>query len=345
MKLLSLKNNPMNIAVIGSGSWGTALAVLLSRNGHIVRLWGHNKEHVQTICKERENSKYLPQIKFNNNIKPLFDIKETVEGSHIVVMAVPSHALREVFKKVRIYLGESAHIISATKGIENKSLLTMTQVISSVLLENCLSESKFEVGVLSGPSFAKEVANCQPTAVTIGFRNLSDAIQMQGVFANEYFRVYASKDVIGLEISASFKNVIAIASGVCEGLGYGYNTRAALITRGLAEMRRLGVQMHVDDATFSGLSGLGDLVLTCTGDLSRNRMVGLKLGRGQRLSDIMNEMSMVAEGIKTTEAVHDLAAKLQIEMPITEQVYQILYKGKSCSMAVRDLLIRVQKIE
>lgn len=345
MSLWTLKNSPMNIAVIGSGSWGTALAVLLSRNGHNVHLWGHNEDHVNNIRRERENKKYLPDVKFNDNIEPFFEIKETVEGSSVVVMAVPSHALREIFTKVCTYLSKSAKIVSATKGIENSTLLTMTQVMSQVLLEKCSVSKNFEVGVLSGPSFAKEVANCEPTAVTIGFKKLSVAVEMQDIFANDYFRVYASKDIIGIEISAAFKNIIAIASGVCEGLGYGYNTRAALITRGLAEMRRLGVQLNVDEATFSGLSGLGDLVLTCTGDLSRNRMVGLKLGKGQCLDEIVKEMSMVAEGIKTTQSVHDLAAKLHIEMPITEQVYQILYKGKACTMAVRDLLMREQKIE
>lgn len=335
----------MNIAVIGSGSWGTALALLLSRNGHNVRLWGHNEEHVNKIRRDRENKKYLPDVKFSDSIEPFFDIKETVEDSSIVVMAVPSHALREIFTKVCNYLSKNAKIVSATKGIENNTLLTMTQVISQVLLEKCPVSKNFEVGVLSGPSFAKEVANCEPTAVTIGFQKLSVAVEMQDIFANDYFRVYASRDIIGLEISAAFKNVIAIASGVCEGLGYGYNTRAALITRGLAEMRRLGIQLNVDEATFSGLSGLGDLVLTCTGDLSRNRMVGLKLGKGQCLDEIVKEMSMVAEGIKTTQSVHDLAAKLHIEVPITEQVYQILYKGKACTNAVRDLLMREQKIE
>lgn len=215
----------------------------------------------------------------------------------------------------------------------------MTQVIEE-LVEEKNGKEQVEVGVLSGPSFAEEVAKDIPTAVTIGFSRLETAQEIQRIFGTETFRVYASQDVIGLEISASFKNIIAIAAGVCDGLGYGLNTRAALITRGLAEMKRLGVAMKADPVTFSGLSGIGDLLLTCTGDLSRNRTVGLKLGQGKSLQQLTEEMSMVAEGIKTTRSIFDLSGKLGIEMPILEQVYNILYKDKSCSDAVKDLLAR-----
>ena len=234
-------------------------------------------------------------------------------------------------------------LISAVKGIENETLLTMTQVMQELLKER--DKDKVEVGVLSGPSFAKEVASGVPTAVTIGFANLESAKEMQGVFGSEVFRVYASQDVIGLEISASFKNIIAIAAGVCEGLGYGLNTRAALITRGLAEMKRLGIALGAESETFSGLSGLGDLVLTCTGDLSRNRTVGLKLGEGKKLQQITSEMNMVAEGIKTTRSIFDLSRQLGVELPILEQVYKIIYMDKSCSDAVKDLLARALKAE
>lgn len=338
-------NNSSNIAVIGSGSWGTALAILLSRNGHKVNLWGHKKEHVDQLVIERENKKYLPGFGFPGNLSPLNDLKKAVEDSDVVLMVVPSHAFREIFTKLCPFLPTKSYILSAVKGIENDTLATMTMIVEEVLSE-CKTESKTqEIGVLSGPSFAKEVALRMPTAVTIGFKRIEAAIDVQKIFVNEYFRVYASSDVIGIELCAALKNVIAIAAGVCEGLGYGLNTRAALITRGLAEMRRFGKTLNAEDVTFSGLSGIGDLILTCTGDLSRNRTVGIKLGKGQKIKQIVEEMSMVAEGIKTTKSVYDLAAKLAIEMPILEQVYKIIYQNKECSLAVRDLLSRELKVE
>jgi len=242
-------------------------------------------------------------------------------------------------------LCDNCRIISAVKGIENSTLKTMTQVMDEILTAKNNNLKKIEFGVLSGPSFAKEVANDVPTAVTIGFKNLQTAKEIQKIFVTDFFRVYASNDVIGLEISAALKNIIAIAAGVCDGLGYGLNTRAALITRGLAEIQRLGVALKADPATFSGLSGIGDLLLTCTGDLSRNRMVGLKLGQGKSLDQIKNEMNMIAEGIITTQSGYDLAQKMKIEMPILEQMYNIIYKGKNCSEAVRDLLNRELKVE
>lgn len=335
----------LNVSVIGSGSWGTSLAILLARNGHSVKLWGHQKIFAEILKKDRENKKYLPGILFPENIFPVSDIESTIKGANVVVMVVPSHALRGIFQQVSFFLEENCHLISAIKGIENDSLLTMTQVMKDVLDSSELPLKRLEIGVLSGPSFAHEVAMCSPTAVTIGFYNIHAAVKAQKVFANDYFRVYASCDVIGIEISAALKNVIAIAAGVCEGLGYGLNTRAALITRGLAEIRRLGNRLNANDATFSGLSGVGDLILTCTGDLSRNRMVGIKLGKGKKLKDIVDEMDMVAEGIKNTKSMYDLASKLNIEMPILEQVYKIIYKNKKCSSAVQDLLKRGAKIE
>ncbi len=335
----------MSIAVIGSGSWGTALSVLLSRNGYDVKLWGHKKKHVNQLLIDRENKIYLPGILFPENLSPEFELKAAVQGANLVVMVVPSHGFRDVFLKVFPFLEPNCRLVSAVKGIENESLLTMTQVMAEVLGGAGEIVKNIEIGVLSGPSFAKEVAMCLPTAVTIGFKNLQTAIEIQKIFTNEYFRVYASRDVVGLEVSAALKNVIAIAAGVCEGLGYGLNTRAALITRGLAEIRRLGNRLNADDATFSGLSGMGDLILTCTGDLSRNRTVGISLGKGKKLKEIVDEMSMVAEGIKTTKSAYDLATRLKIEMPILEQVYQIIYKNKECSLAVRDLLKRESKVE
>jgi glycerol-3-phosphate dehydrogenase (NAD(P)+) len=339
-----MMSRDVRVTVIGAGSWGTALAVLLSKKICCVRLWGHNSDHVCEISKQRENRKYLPSVLLPDNIEIIDNIEKSVKGSEIVVMVVPSHGLRTVFSSLVPFLESDVKIISAVKGIENGSLLTMTQVIQEVLdKEN--DKKKIEVGVLSGPSFAREVAMNVPTAVTIGFARLESAREMQKVFGTEVFRVYASQDVIGLEISSSFKNVIAIAAGVCEGLGYGLNTRAALITRGLAEMKRLGVKLKAEPATFSGLSGIGDLVLTCTGSLSRNRTVGIKLGEGQKLEQITSEMNMVAEGIKTTKSIYDLSRGFGLDMPILEQVYNIIYKDKSCPDAVRDLLARNLGVE
>lgn len=338
-------NKFSNITVIGCGSWGTALAILLSRNGHYVKLWGHRVTQVKKLKKDRENKKYLPGFVFPESLVPVENLRYALEDSKFVVMAVPSHAYRKIFLKVCPFLNKKTRVISATKGIENGTFLTMTQIMEEVLVKNNFSQSDLKIGVISGPSFAKEVVMSMPTAVTVGFYNLKTAIEVQKIFVNEYFRVYASRDVIGIEVSSALKNIIAIAAGVCEGLGFGLNTRAALITRGLAEIIRLGKRLNAEDATFSGLSGMGDLILTCTGDLSRNRTVGIKLGKGQPLKQIVSQMSMVAEGIKTTRSAYALAVKLKIEMPILEQVYKILYKNKDCSQAVHDLLTRELKIE
>ncbi len=337
-------SNSVKIAVIGAGSWGTAIAILLSKNGHSVHLWGHNKEHVKTISLERENSKYLKGAKIPENIIISNSLKECVSGILNIVMVVPSHGLREVFVNLLPFVENGVRIISAVKGIENDTLMTMTRVMHQEITDYS-SDLEFKIGVLSGPSFAEEVARDVPTAVTIGFDDIITAKEMQNIFGSEYFRVYASRDIIGLEISSSIKNIIAIATGVCDGLGYGLNTSAALITRGLAEMKRLGIALNAEPETFSGLSGIGDLLLTCTGNLSRNRKVGLKLGEGKKLNEIITEMSMVAEGVKTTKSVHGLAKSMGIEMPIMEQVYSILYENKECSLAVKDLLDRELKVE
>jgi len=334
----------VKVSIVGAGSWGTALAVLLSKKGYCVSLWGHNTDHVLAISQKRENSKYLPSVWLPENIEVTGSLEECCQGSAIIVMVVPSHGLRKVFRSLVPYIANNVKIVSAIKGIENDTLLTMTQVIQETL-DKETSKEKVEVGVLSGPSFAQEVAVDVPTAITIGFSDIDTAREMQRVFGTETFRVYASQDVIGLEISASFKNIVAISAGVCEGLGYGLNTRAALITRGLAEMKRVGVALNADPDTFSGLSGLGDLVLTCTGNLSRNRTVGIKLGEGKNIKQITSEMSMVAEGIKTTKSLYDLTTKLSIDVPILDQVYKIIYQGKSCSAAVKDLLARELKVE
>ncbi len=339
------KSNSDKIAVIGAGSWGTALAILLAGKNFAVSLWGHKDAHVLCLQTDRENKKYLPGSFFPEKLQPSHQLQPVVEDCSLIVMAVPSHAYRRVFSAILPFLCPNTRIVSAVKGIENSTLMTMTQVMAEILARSPQAEKNIKLGVLSGPSFAKEVAAKVPTAVTIGFSDLAIAKEMQNIFGTDYFRVYASCDVIGLEISAALKNIIAIAAGVCDGLGYGLNTRAALITRGLAEIKRLGAAMHAEAATFAGLSGLGDLLLTCTGDLSRNRSVGLQLGRGKKLEQINSEMEMVAEGIKTTLSAYHLAKNMQIEMPICEQVYNILYQGKNCAEAVRDLLARELKVE
>ena len=339
-----MKSRTEKIAVIGAGSWGTALALVLAQKAKHVMLWGHKAVHVQELCRHRQNCKYLPGIPFKENIYPTSSLAEAVQGATLVCMVVPSHSLREVFSQMVPLLEDDTIVVSAIKGIENTSLKTMTQVMEEILRESN-SKKSIQTAVLSGPSFAKEVALGIPTAVTIGCRDIECAKALQHIFCTERFRVYASTDVIGLEISAALKNIVALAAGICDGLGYGLNTRAALITRGLAEITRLGVYLGAEQSTFPGLSGLGDLVLTCTGDLSRNRSVGIQLGKGKKLQQILAEMDMVAEGVKTTKSVYDLTRPMNIEMPILEQVYLILYENKECSLAVKDLLARELKQE
>ena len=334
------------IAVIGAGSWGTALTKPLTDLGQTVSLWAHRKEHVAELKATRQNKAYLPGFILADTVTPVSDLKEAVAGHTIIIMVVPSHVFREVFTELEPYLANESYVVSASKGIENDSLLTMTQVMEEVLSSAAgAGERNIKTGVLSGPSFAREVAAGLPTAVTVASRNMEAATYIQRALSSPLFRVYAATDVIGLELGGALKNIVAIGAGICDGLGYGTNTRAALITRGLAEISRLGASMGADPLTFSGLGGLGDLVLTCTGDLSRNRMVGLKLGQGKKLSTILSEMRMVAEGVKTTRSAWNLARKVGVEMPILDQVYQVLYQDKPCRDAVRDLLARSLKEE
>jgi glycerol-3-phosphate dehydrogenase (NAD(P)+) len=331
-------------AVVGAGSWGTALAKMLSDKGCHITLWGHRQEHVDEIISERENRTYLPGFKLNDNLTATADLKEAVSNQPVVVMVVPSHGFRDVFRELLPHLSDNTYVVSAVKGIENDTLMTMDQVVDDEL-SRLPSPPDIHIGVLAGPSFAKEVAAGVPTAVSVAAKSQEEAVFFQEFFNAPLFRVYACTDLIGLELGGALKNIVAIAAGISDGLEYGTNTRAALITRGLAEISRLGVAMGADPLTFSGLGGLGDLVLTCTGDLSRNRTVGLKLGQGKNLSTILSEMNMVAEGVMTTRSAWNLARKMEVEMPILEQVYQVLYKDKPCSEAVRDLLSRSLKHE
>jgi glycerol-3-phosphate dehydrogenase (NAD(P)+) len=339
-----LNHKSPKIAVIGAGSWGTALAGCLANKGYCISLWGHRKESIEELIRLKENKRYLPGFIFTDNIKPTSQIDEAVYDAAVICMVVPSHGFRDVFKDVARNIKPETNVVSAVKGIENHTLMTMSQVMAQVL---CSSKDRNSItlSVLSGPSFAREVADGLPTAITIGSKRREKARDLQKIFGSEKLRVYTSTDIIGIEICAALKNVVAIAAGISDGLRFGLNARAAIITRGLVEISRLGLMMGAEKDTFSGLSGIGDLILTCTGDLSRNRNVGIKLGKGQKLVDILQDMNMVAEGIKTTESGYKLAQKHGVEMPILEQVYEILYKEKNCAKAVEDLLGRELKDE
>ena len=329
------------IAVIGGGSWGTTLAGLLARKGFPVRLWVYEPDLARTMQETRENPVYLPGYRLPARLEAVSDMGDALERADLVVFVVPSHAARNVLKQMRPHLKRAPLLVNATKGIETDTLLTMSELFREIVPEVPASRQAF----LSGPSFAKEVARGDPTAVVVASHEPATAQHVQRVFSTPFFRVYTNPDVTGVELGGALKNVIAIAAGVSDGLGYGHNTRAALITRGLVEMARLGEAMGANPRTFAGLAGMGDLVLTCTGDLSRNRRVGLKLGQGMRLKDILAETPMVAEGIRTAQAAYRLSRKYRVEMPITEQVYLLLYRGKKPSATVRDLMGRALKPE
>jgi len=325
------------ITVIGAGSWGTTLAYLLSEKGYDVSLWAHEEDLAEEIKRTRINSIYLPDINLPENIKISHRLDEVVAKARYVLNVVPSQHARSVFKEALSYMPDEAVIISASKGIERGTLLT----VSSILKE--LSDR--HLAVLSGPSFAKEVIKKMPTAVTLATGDKDRGLILQEVFNTNHFRVYTHDDMLGVEIGGALKNVVAIASGISDGLGLGHNARAALITRGLAEMKRLGLAMGAKKETFSGLSGLGDLVLTCTGPLSRNYTLGTKLAQGMKLTDILSQTKTVAEGVATAESAYELSKKYNIEMPIVEQVYQVLYKDKGPAAAVNDLMHRTLKAE
>ncbi|MBI4714751.1 MAG: NAD(P)-dependent glycerol-3-phosphate dehydrogenase [Nitrospirae bacterium] len=325
----------MKVAVIGGGAWGTALALLLAAQEE-VRLWVYETDLAAAMRERRENTLYLPGFRLPETLLPTSNMEEAMRGADLVVSVAPSHVVRKVFETLRTFLPRNIPVVSASKGIENDTLLPVSEVLKSVLPERHHPRLAF----LSGPSFAKEVAEKLPTAVSVASWDPDLGKTLQKIFTRPYFKVYTNPDVLGVELGGALKNVIAIAVGCSEGLGFGHNTRAALITRGLAEITRLGTAMGAQAATFYGLSGLGDLVLTCTGELSRNRTVGYKLGQGMTLEAVMAETRAVAEGIKTTKATHDLALKHRVEMPITAEVYALLYEGKSARAVARDLMLR-----
>lgn len=325
------------ITVIGAGSWGTTLACLLSNKGYDVTLWVRKKNVAEEINNTRINSVYLPDVTIPDNLKVTNNIEEALKKARYVVNAVPAQYTRLVFKEAAACLNNEAVIISVSKGIERGTLLT----VSSILKEM----TRHPVTVLSGPSFAKEVIKKLPTAVTLATEDNNTGVVLQEIFNTQYFRVYTHDDIIGAEMGGALKNVMAIAAGIAESLGLGNNARASLITRGLIEMTRLAVAIGARERTFSGLSGIGDLVLTCTSPLSRNYTVGMKLGQGLKLKEILSLTKSVAEGVATAESAYALSQKYSIEMPIIEQVYNILYEDKDPSLAVKDLMERSLKSE
>jgi len=333
--------NCERIAVIGGGSWGTALAGRLAANGHDTLLWAYEPELVNEINSRHTNSLYLPGISLYPTLACTGNLEEAVHGRGIVLMVTPVQVMRSVLKQLAPHIPADAVIVNASKGIELETLLSVSKISAELLGDH--ARSRFVA--LSGPTFAREVAQELPTLIVAASLSDDSAKRVQAAFSSPSLRVYTNSDVIGVELGGAVKNVIAIAAGICDGLGFGYNARAALITRGLAEMTRLGQAMGAQVSTFAGLAGMGDLVLTCTGDLSRNRTVGFKLGQGERLVDILAEMRMVAEGVKSSESVYQLSRSRGVEMPIVEKTCQVLHEDKPARQAVIELMARDLKPE
>jgi glycerol-3-phosphate dehydrogenase (NAD(P)+) len=331
----------LRIGVVGGGSWGTALANLLADKGYAVDLWVYETEVSDQIRMLRENKVFLPGVTLSANITATTVLADVVAAKDLVLIVVPSHVMRETAQKMSAWLAPETIVVSASKGIENKTHLTM----SGVLLETIDTLDDQHLAVLSGPSFAREVVVQVPTVITIASANKTTAERAQQVFATPSFRVYTNDDVIGVELGGAVKNVIAIAAGIADGLGLGLNTRAALITRGLTEIRRLGLKLNANPRTFTGLAGVGDLILTCTGELSRNHTVGKKIGQGQKLHEILKDMQMVAEGVKTAKSVYNLSRKLKVNMPISQEVYRLLYEDLDPREALYRLMTRGLKEE
>ncbi|HET6567772.1 MAG TPA: NAD(P)H-dependent glycerol-3-phosphate dehydrogenase [Rhodothermales bacterium] len=329
------------IAVLGAGSWGTALAISLAESGHAVGLWVRRPEVAARMRRERHNPTYLPEASIPGSVAITSDLLDVVEGRDMWVFAIPSQSIRGVAQGAQAAADEDLLIVSVAKGIENGTLLTTTQVLAEVLTR----VPARQIAALSGPSHAEEVALNMPTTLVAAAPDEEVAQEVQSVFMTPSLRVYVNLDVIGVEIGGSVKNVLAIAAGICDGLGYGDNAKAALLTRGMAEIQRLGLVMGAEAATFAGLTGIGDLVVTCMSRHSRNRYLGEQIGRGARLPEIQAGMSMVAEGVSTTRSVHELARRHHIEMPITEAVYSILFEGKDPQEAVFELMTRSAKRE
>ncbi|MDD4910273.1 MAG: NAD(P)-dependent glycerol-3-phosphate dehydrogenase [Candidatus Omnitrophica bacterium] len=328
----------LNIAVLGDGGWGTTLAVLLSKKGHKVSLWGAFRDYVSVLDSERVNWKFLPGISIPADILITSDIKDAAAGKDIIILAVPSQYLRGVLKKLKGCCGRGAVFVSVTKGIENRTLMRMTEVARDVL-------GNIRIAALSGPTIAREVAEGMPTTVVVASADRKMNTFLQDVFSTEKFRVYTNNDLAGVELGGSVKNIIAIACGISDGLGFGTNTKAAIVSRGLVEMKRLGAAMGAKEKTFSGISGLGDLVTTCISPFSRNRSVGEQIGKGRKLPEIINRLKMVAEGVPTAKSVFQLSKKYAVEMPIAAEIYKVIYRNKSPRQAVYELMTRSKKGE
>lgn len=331
----------MKIGLIGAGSWGTALANLLAANGHETTLWVFEPELLEILRSKRINSFYLPGFELHPSLGYTGSLAEVAADAELLILVTPAQLLRGMLEGMKRFLKPETVLVSASKGVELGTLCTISRICAEQLGEEIISRFV----ALSGPTFANEVARGLPSLIVAASSNQMAAVKVQKAFSNRNFRVYTSDDTIGVELGGAVKNVIAIAAGISDGLGFGNNTRAALITRGLAEISRLGRAMGAQDATFAGLAGMGDLVLTCTGELSRNRTVGIRLGQGEQLPAILSEMRMVAEGVKSAESVNALAKRMQVDMPITAKVYEILYQGKGARQAVLELMERGLKAE
>jgi len=331
----------MEITVLGAGGWGTTLAVLLFNNRHNVTLWEYKKDYSDILIRSRENPVYLPGIKIPPEIKITHDLPESTFKKDLIVLAVPSQFLRGVIKDVKFGDIKNSILVSVAKGIEIKSLMTMSQVLNEIFP----SIDQGKVGVLSGPSHAEEVSRKTPTAVVAASYNHNTSKIIQSAFMTSYFRVYSSTDILGVELGGAFKNIIAIGAGIIDGAKFGDNTKAAIMTRGVAEIARLGTAMGANPETFSGLSGMGDLIVTCMSRHSRNRYVGEQIGAGKKLKEVLASMEMVAEGVETSRSASQLSQKLQVETPITNEVYNILFEDKDPVEATNDLMTRDMKME
>ena len=331
----------MRIAVLGAGSWGTTLAILLADNSHDVTLWSYREEYANAIRTERENKEFLPGIRIPETIAASSDLTSTVAGCEVLVAAVPSQFLRSVVAQLGDLVSPDVVLVNVAKGIENGTLLTMSGVLHTAI-PNLPPQ---RIATLSGPSHAEEVSRKIPTTVVVASTDLSTATLVQKIFLTPYFRVYASTDLKGVELGGALKNVIAIAAGIIDGARLGDNTKAALMTRGIAEITRLGTALGADARTFGGLSGIGDLMVTCMSTHSRNRHVGVEIGKGRKLPEILDEMVMVAEGVATTRSAYELARREQIEVPIIAEVHRILFEGKDPLKACYDLMTRDAKGE
>lgn len=325
------KDKMKKIAVIGAGSWGTALALTLGRNGHQVRIWDVNEEHLKALQTERVNNRYLPGCPFEGDMEAVLDIKEAIEGAYLVLFVAPTQHFRSALHSALPYLTEDQILVNAAKGIEQKTLKTVSQILAEEL-----PNAKY--AMLSGPSHAEEVGISMPTTVAAASKDPEVAKAVQDVFMNDYFRIYTNDDVLGTELGGAMKNIIALGAGISDGMGFGDNTKAALMTRGIVEIIRLGKAMGASADTFSGLAGMGDLIVTCISDHSRNRRCGLMIGAGEDPKIATEKVGMVVEGMYTTEAAHELAKKLGVEMPITEAIYEVI-NGRIGAREALDILM------